>query len=41
MKQHRMTCGRIVLGMCMVVAMCLSGFLRAETAEQQQDREQF
>ena len=40
MKKHRMTYGRIVLGMCMVVAMCLSGFSRAEAAEQQQDREE-
>ena len=36
-----MTYGRIALGMCMAVAMCLSGFLQAEAAEQQQDREQF
>jgi hypothetical protein len=40
MRKYRMTYGRIVLGMCMAVAMCLSGFSRAEAAEQQQDREE-
>ena len=39
MKKHKMTYGRIALGMCMVVATCLSGFLGAKAAEQQQDRE--
>ena len=39
MKKCRMTYGRMVLGMCMVVAMCLSGFFGAKAAEQQQDRE--
>ena len=39
MKKHRMTYGIIALGMCMVVATFLSGFLGARAAEQQQDRE--
>jgi len=39
MKRHRMTYGRIALGMCLIVATCLSGFLGAKAAEQQQDRE--
>ena len=40
MKKHRTAYGRIALGIGMVVAICLSGFLRAEAAEQQQDREE-
>ena len=40
MKKHRMTYGRIVLGICMIVACFISGFSQTEAAEQKQDREE-
>lgn len=40
MTNRKMTYGKIVLGICMIVASCLSGFLRAEAAEQKQERQE-
>lgn len=39
MKKCRMTYGRIVLGMCVVIATYIAGFSGPEAAEQPQDRE--
>ena len=40
MKKSRMAFVRIILGIAMVVASCLSGFSHADAAEQEQERQQ-